>query len=260
MASSNSSIEQGSLVRQWSWPLRMVFWWFVIGVCAWAFSVGAQWLWALKHSPDDPLAYEQLVLEREVQALSELAPGFFEPRELAAWIGNGIRDTALLSAMGFARTLMNWPVAYRKMAEARASQRAGTPDAVPANGADAGGDFVAAQVATAGGTWAMLVTGTYIFAVRTAMYLAALSLLGALIALAAVEGLVVRAQRKATAGRESASLYHRAKLGFSFVGILGYIACVLVPSMADPVVVLVPVAMVMALLLRLQAAYYKKYL
>jgi integrating conjugative element membrane protein (TIGR03747 family) len=252
MGSSNSNIEHGMLIRQWTWPVRMVFWWVLIAVSVWGFTMGAHWVWALRHAPEAPLAHEQLVLEREVEALSRLTPGLFEPREVALWIGTSIRDTALMSSMGFARALMNWPVAYRTT-----QQKTGSPSAASA---DPGRDFVLQEVATAGGTWAMLVTGTYIFAVRTAMYVAALPLLLLGSAVGAVDGLVARANRKACAGRESASLYHRAKLGLSFVAIMGYIVCLAVPSLADPVKALVPLTIVMALLLRTQCAYYKKYL
>jgi hypothetical protein len=85
-------------------------------------------------------------------------------------------------------------------------------------------------------------------------------LIGLLAAVALVDGLVARAKRKACAGRESASLYHRAKLGVSFVAILGYVACVGAPSMVDPARLLVPLALLVTAALRLQAAYYKKYL
>ena len=75
-----------------------------------------------------------------------------------------------------------------------------------------------------------------------------------------VDGFVQRAKRKACAGRESASIYHRAKLGFSFLAILGYLVCVGMPSLAQPARVLLPLAGILTLLLRLQCACYKKYL
>jgi len=248
-------MQPGILIRQWTWPLRTFFWWVLIVLGVWGFTMGAHWLWAMRNSPEAPLAYEQAVLDREVQALRQLTPEFFDPTELALWIGTNVRDNALMSSVGFARVLMNWPVAFRNK---KAAEQAAKPE--PAGHGDAGGQFVMNEVAAAGGTWDMLVTSTYIFAVRTAMYAAAspLLLLGA--AIGVVDGLVARALRKATAGRESASIYHRAKLGLSFVTITGYIACLMVPSFAHPVGYLVPLALLLALMIRLQCAYYKKYL
>ena len=254
MATENPSFERGMLVRQWTWPLRMAFWWVFIGVTVWGLTVGLHWYWALRAQPEASQAYQQALLDRELAVLGGLAPAIFEPPRLAAWIGTSIRDTALLSAMGFARTLMNWPVEYRqRMAMARGDHKGPVTT-------DAGSELVLNEVAAAGGAWAMLVSGTYIFAVRTAMYISALPLLllGGTIGL--VDGLVARARRKAVAGRESASLYHRAKLGLSFIPIMGYLLCLGVPSLDEPVPVLIPVALAMAALVRLQCSYYKKYL
>ena len=128
------------------------------------------------------------------------------------------------------------------------------------NSADAGGDYVRERIAEAGDLWRMVVVGTHVFAVRTAMVAAALPLALLAMAVGAVDGLVARAKRKACAGRESASLYHRAKLGQSFVAIIGYLLCLGLPSLAWPVAVLLPLAIGLAVLLRLQCAYYKKYL
>ena len=254
MATENPSFERGILVRQWSWPLRMAFWWVFIGVAVWASTVGVHWYWAQREQPGAPHAHQQRLLERELAVLGDLKPGVFEPRELAVWIGTSIRDTALLSAMGFARTLMNWPVEYRQRAAKARGEHVGPISA------DAGSDLVLQEVSGAGGTWALLVTGTYIFAARTAMYACALPLLLLAGSLGVVDGVVARALRKATAGRESASLYHRAKMGLSFVPIMGYLACLGAPSLEQAAPILVPLALLVATLLRMQAAYYKKYL
>ena len=53
--------------------------------------------------------------------------------------------------------------------------------------------------------------GTQLFGVRLAMLVTALPLLSLLYAVALADGLVQRAIRRASGGRESASLYHRAK-------------------------------------------------
>lgn len=254
MATENPSFERGILVRQWTWPLRMAFWWVFIGVTLLGATVGAHWYWALRARPDAPYAYQQQVLERELVVLGRLTPGIFEPPQLATWIGTGIRDTALLSAMGFARALMNWPVEYRqRMAQARGDHKGPLTT-------DAGSELVLSEVSAAGGAWAMLVSGTYIFAVRTAMYVCALPLLMLAGGIGLIDGLMARARRKAVAGRESASIYHRAKLGLSFIPIMGYLLVLGLPSLEAPAPWLIPVALVMAFLVRLQCAFYKKYL
>lgn len=257
MATDNASFERGVLVRHWTWPVRVFFWSVAIGGTLWFATVCAHWLWASR-TASDPLLAQQALLERELAVLGALTPRLFEPPAVARWIGTSLRDTAIFSAMGFARALMNWPVAYRER-QAQAQARAGGEQATPTV-TDAGAQHVREELASAGSAWALLVSGTYIFAVRTAMFLSALPMLALAASVAVADGLVARAKRKATAGRESSSLYHRAKLGLSFVPILGYMGFLLVPEMHEPARWLVPMALAMAWMLRMQATYYKKYL
>lgn len=254
MATEGPTLDHGMLVRQWSWPLRMAFWSLFIGVVLWGLTIGLHWVWALRAEPDSPHRYEQRVLDRELAVLQALRPGLFEPAKVAIWIGTSIHDTALLSATGFARAVMNWPVEYRqRMSKARG-------DVVPPSSTDAGADLVMSQVAQGGGTWEMLLTGTYIFATRTAMYLCALPLLLLAAAVGLVDGLVARAQRQANAGRESASIYHRAKLAMTFVPIMGYLVFLAVPTIGAPCPSLIALGVAVGLCVRIQASYYKKYL
>ncbi len=242
------------LVRQWSWPLRMGFWSLFIAVVVWGATISLQWVWALRADPENPHAYEQQVLAHEQRLLQALHPGIFEPSAVAAWIATTIRDTILMSSIGFARAVMNWPVEYRqRMAKARGQ------DLQPVQ-ADAGADLVMSQVAEGKGTWAMLLTGTGIFATRTAVYACALPLLLLAAFVGLVDGLVARALRQAAAGRESASLYHRAKLALTFVPILTYLLFLGWPTLAEPTQVLIPLSLAAGALLRLQCAFYKKYL
>jgi len=234
----------------------MVFWWFMISVGLWGASLAAHHVWAVRAAPQDPLAQQQWVLQRELAALDRLDPVLWEPRQTASWIGTTLRDSVLVTSLGFARALMNWPATFRQV---EAAQR--TPGAVPpAVAVDAGAAHVAHELTTTGSSWASLLTSTYILAVRTAMFTTAAPLLLLVFGLAVVDGLVARSIRKATAGRESASLYHRAKLGLSFVAILGYIVGLLMPSLQQPAALLVPMVLAMGGLLRMQCATYKKYL
>jgi Domain of unknown function (DUF4400) len=261
MASSKSALEHSMIVRQWTWPFRTVFWWVVIAAACWAFAVGAQWLWALRQLRADPVAHVQQVLDHDVEAMAGLAPSFFAPKAVALWIGGGIRDSALAVSVGFARVVVNWPITARqKVAAAYPDHPLAATISVGPTSNDPGLDQVMQELSAPTGNWALLLTATYVFAVRTAIYICALPLLLLLSAVATVDGLVARAKRRACAGRESASLYHRAKLGLSFVGITGYIVCLGLPSFDKPAQLLVPVAITMAVLLRMQCAYYKKYL
>ncbi len=61
-SSSNSNIEHGVIVRQWKWPLRLAFWWVMIGLCVWCGTLALHWYWARTKAPDAPAAYAQEVL------------------------------------------------------------------------------------------------------------------------------------------------------------------------------------------------------
>jgi len=77
----------------------------------------------------------------------------------------------------------------------------------------------------------------------------------------AADGWVQRYIRRACGGRESATLYHRAKL--YGVKLLPPLACVIFlcsPVYVDPLYVFLPAALISAILVRVQATYYKKYL
>jgi hypothetical protein len=199
------------LVRQWLWPLRFSLICGAIALGVLTFTVLAQWAWARHRAPEAPLAHATAALEGDLAALARMQPRFFDPVRLALWIGDTLRDTAIAAATGAARTVMNVPGRSREY----------FTDPKIHRGEDAGGDFVREQIAGAGDQWGMVVVGTYLFAVRTAMAAAALPLVLLAAAVGAVDGLVARARRKACAGRESASLFHRAKFAVSFVAIMG---------------------------------------
>lgn len=253
MASSSGSatIDHGVLVRQWKWPLRVVWWWFIIGLSVWFGAITVHWYWARDRAPpEERVAYARTVLSNELGHLAALRPGIFDPVPLATWINNTIHDGAVDISLMFARSLMNWPSFMRRNASSDSIR----------NDTDPGGEFVLRQIREAGDGWHLAVANTGLFAVRTATYLCALPLLGVGVLLGATDGLVARAKRKACAGHESASIYHRAKLGISFVAILGYVVYLGMPQVEQPVRAIFPLALALAVLVRLQCAYYKKYL
>jgi len=102
--------------------------------------------------------------------------------------------------------------------------------------------------------------GTQLFGVRLAMLMMAAPLYAVAYCAAVSDGLVQRAVRRASGGRESASLYHRAKHLQLALLVMGVAVFLLLPVSVDPRYFWVPGALVVAFLARLQWAYYKKYL
>lgn len=249
-SNSSANIEHGVLVRQWKWPLRVLFWWATIALFVWVSTLTVHWYWARHRAPEYPLGHAQAVLQAELHELAKLEPLLFDPIVAAGWISRTIHEAAEFTSLVVARAIMNWPTSMRR--NAASDDIRATPDP--------GGDFVRRQFEAAGDGWLLVVTNTGLFAVRTSTYLCALPLLGLGMALGATDGLVARAKRKACAGHESASVYHRAKLAISFVAILAYVVYLALPSVMQPVALLMPVAITLSVLVRLQCAFYKKYL
>ena len=76
-----------------------------------------------------------------------------------------------------------------------------------------------------------------------------------------VDGVVQRYHRKSCGGHESAAMYHRAKRwGFRLLPPFAGVIYLCSPVAFEPAWLFVPVGIISALLLRLQATYYKKYL
>lgn len=102
--------------------------------------------------------------------------------------------------------------------------------------------------------------GTQLFGIRLATLLMATPLLALAYLVASIDGLVQRAVRRAGGGRESASLYHRAKhLQVMLLTSCGAIS-LLLPFSIDPRWLCGPGFVVFAVLARLQWVYYKKHL
>jgi len=102
--------------------------------------------------------------------------------------------------------------------------------------------------------------GTQLFGLRLASLTVAIPALLAAYVVAVIDGLMGRAIRRAAGGRESASLYHRAKHLQLVLAIMLAVARLLIPSPALPDWLWMAGVAVIALLARLQWAYYKKHL
>jgi integrating conjugative element membrane protein (TIGR03747 family) len=102
--------------------------------------------------------------------------------------------------------------------------------------------------------------GTQLFGVRIATLIMAIPLLVLVYGVALTDGLVQRAIRRAGGGHESASLYHRAKhLQLLLLATAGAVS-LLLPESIDLRFIFVPNLILVAILGRIQWAYYKKHL
>ncbi len=99
-----------------------------------------------------------------------------------------------------------------------------------------------------------------IFGVRLAILMGTVPLFLLIWALGLVDGLTQRTIRRACAGRESSSMYHRAKF-FQFAGLaMGGMAYLMWPVSIRPEWIVLPLALLTGLLSRVQWTYLKKYL
>ena len=99
-----------------------------------------------------------------------------------------------------------------------------------------------------------------IFGVRLAILIGAAPLFLLVWTLGLVDGLTQRHIRRACAGRESSSMYHRAKF-FQLAGLaLGAMVYLMWPVSIRPEWIVLPLALLTGLLSRVQWTYLKKYL
>ena len=102
--------------------------------------------------------------------------------------------------------------------------------------------------------------GTQLLGVRLATLTMMAPLLVLVYLVATADGLTQRAIRRACGGRESASIYHRAKHLQVMLLAMGGVLVLIQPVSIDPRLVGVPVAFLIGILARLQWACYKKHL
>ena len=102
--------------------------------------------------------------------------------------------------------------------------------------------------------------GTQLLAVRVATLSVGLPLFVLLYAVAVADGIVQRAIRRAGGGRESASLYHRAKHGQIVILVATAAVCLLMPSPINMRILWGLGLVTAAALARMQWSYYKKHL
>lgn len=107
---------------------------------------------------------------------------------------------------------------------------------------------------------ARMLTGSQVIAIRAAIMVSYIPWIGFIYLLAFVDGAIERARRKYGAGRESSTVYHRAKYFQVTLATVVSATYLWWPGDVDPARVVVPATLACAALAWLQAKYYKKYL
>jgi len=245
---SNSApgIFDGAVFQAFLWPFRTIL--RVVMICAllllWTI-ITQSWFANTRHA-SEPLEHLTSVMKSDMDYAADLTPLAFSPTKMAWGIGEGIQDYGFGVVLSSARTLMNIPSVFEKKSRAQA---------------DLGKTYVDTKLLPEHGDkikqW---VTASYIFGARIAIFLSMLPLLALLYCVSVIDGLSRRAIRRANAERESASIYHRAKLGQIWLLAVGFTAYLGMPLSVSPAIVLTPMAITLGYLIRTQMATYKKYM
>lgn len=103
-------------------------------------------------------------------------------------------------------------------------------------------------------------TGSQVISIRAAIMVSYLPWIGFMYLLAFVDGAIERTRRKFGAGRESSTVYHRAKYFQVTMATVVSAAYLWWPGDVDPLLVVVPATIACAALGRFQVKYYKKYI
>ncbi len=193
-------------------------------------------IWLLAKSNDDSLPSPALVVEREFARAAE-APDFM----------GSTHDRA----MAWANFVTDW--FYRKPGLLRHAEKDATRRGEVEHAVIRGVQSMNAAISQA-------LAGSQILAIRAAILVSFLPWAGLLYALAIVDGLVERARRKVGGGRESSTLYHRAKYFQVTLATVTTTAYLWWPLDLDPAGIIGLTTLGCALLARLQAKYYKKHI
>ncbi len=237
MASRNASFHDDVLVGVLYWPLRFAFTLALAMVTVLVFAWVVDWVFVFKVWPE---GVEHL---RHILAM-DLAYGL----DLAERQGN-VLDVVTLSA-NLLYELVFEVTGFHDMGMRFSEGGAlSIPDTVVRNAYLAKRDEI--EVA---------MIATQLLGVRIGTLLLMSSLLLLVYVVAAADGLTERAIRRASGGRESSGLYHRAKyMQIVALGTVG-LAVILWPAPVGWESVMVLLAVVMFFFVRLQWTYYKKHL
>lgn len=237
MASRNASFHERGLADALLAPLKgfALCALMLLGLMLAAWVV--DWIMVFKVWPDG-LARLQTILSEDLDRATQLGSGYSESPRLVTGMAN------FLYAVLFEVTGIH-DIAAR-FGESTALS---IPDTIARNTYIA--NFEAIHMA---------MVGTQLFGVRLTTLLMATPLFALGYCVALTDGLAQRAIRRVSGGRESASLYHRAKHLQVVLLAVGGTITLLLPVSFDPRCISVPGVAVLAILVGLQWGYYKKHL
>lgn len=195
------------------------------------------WIFVFKVWPEG-VARLQSILDEDLYRAAQLGDSYSELPRIAAGTAN------FLYALLFEATGI-----HQMGASFAQTSRLSIPDTIVRNAYVA--NFEVIKVA---------MIGTQLFGVRLAILMMAAPLFAVIYCVALTDGLAGRAIRRASGGRESASLYHRAKHLQVVLIVTTAAVSLLLPASIDLRYVWMPGALAVAILTRLQWAYYKKHL
>lgn len=237
MASRDVSFHERGIMGLFFAPLK---WFFGLSLLLLALILAAwitDWVFVFKVWPDG-VAKLQSILDDELARVARLGDSYGALPSMAAGTAN------LLYALLFEATGIHGMGANFAQASSQS-----IPDTIVRNAYVANFDTIRVAMIS-----------TQLFGVRLATLAMALPLLNLAYCLASVDGLAARAIRRARGGRESASLYHRAKHLQVIALVTSVAVSLLLPASIDARHIWVPAALLLAVLAQLQWAYYKKHL
>ena len=237
LASRDASFHERGIVGALFAPLKLAFGGLLVLLALILAAWIIDWIFVFKVWPSG-LERLQSLLEQDLARATQLWDSYSEFPRFATATANffyamlfkltGIHDMSARFAEGAALSI---------------------PDTIVRNTYIA--NFEAIQVA---------MVATQLFGIRLAILLMTAPLLLLVCLVALTDGLVQRAVRRASGGRESASLYHRAKHLQVALMAIGLLIGLLWPATIDVRWIGVPLTAFLGILTRLQWAYYKKHL
>lgn len=237
MASRSASFHEGGFAGALLAPLKLIFTLTIafIGILVVAWIV--DWVFVFKVWPDGIVRLKGILAEDLARA-----------RELSAWQGGA--SGVVTGTANFLYGLVFHLTGIHDMGMRFADGAAlSIPDTIVRNTYFANREAIEVTM-----------IGTQLLGVRLATLVLLAPILVLVYIVAGADGLTQRAIRRASGGRESASIYHRAKHLQAAVLTVGTLGILLWPSSFHPLLVGVPLVAAVGAFAGLQWAYYKKHL
>jgi len=237
LTSRNASFHEGGFAGALLAPLKLVFALTLtfVGIIFAAWIV--DWTFVFKVWPDGIDRLKSILAADLTRAL-----------DLAAWQG-GV-PSAVTGTANFLYTLVFRATGIHDMGVRFAEGAAlSIPDTIVRNTYIANRDAIEVTM-----------IGTQLLGVRLASLAMIVPLLALVYLVGAADGLTQRAIRRACGGRESASLYHRAKHLQVALIVIAVLTGLLWPALLDVRWIGLPLTATLGILARLQWVYYKKHL